>query len=273
MPDALVTIPSAVGMLQGLPTRHVAFNRSDLHSAFPEVDREVVHELEQQLLRGADTVLYVSHALMRCEHDVVGDRGFYLGHGVDVDHFRRVAPSQWPSDIARVPGPRIGFFGGLDDYVVNLGLLDRLCKELPDCQIVLIGDATCDMTSLQAHPNLTWLGMRNYEEIPAYGSAFDIGIMPWLDNEWIAFCNPVKLKEYLALGLPVVTTDFPELGELRSAVRVARPEDFAQAVRAALTEPQDEATRDARRQLVVGHTWESKAMIVERLMDGTTGDR
>jgi glycosyltransferase involved in cell wall biosynthesis len=128
------------------------------------------------------------------------------------------------------------------------------------------------MSRLVARPNVTWLGKRAYKLIPAYGSAFDVAIMPWLDNEWIRYCNPVKLQEYLALGLPVVTTDFPELGPLRSAVRVATPADFSEAIRAALREPQNEAVRAARRRHVLSRTWESKAREVEALLDEGAGD-
>ena len=76
-----------------------------------------------------------------------------------------------------------------------------------------------------------WLGFRPYEEIPRYGAGFDVAIMPWRDNEWIRNCNPIKLKEYLALGLPVVSTDFPEVHRYASVVRIARsPEEFVQLV-------------------------------------------
>lgn len=272
-PDVVVTIPSAVDVIDCMEHGPLVVNRSDLHSAFPEVDRELIGGMEQRLLEQSDAVVYVNHELMAHDRPVVGERGRFLGHGVDVEHFQRVPQEWWPSDIASIPGPRIGFFGGLDDYVVDFDLIHRIATELTDCHIVLIGDATCPMTHLQELENLTWLGMRDYEDIPAYGSAFDVGIMPWLDNEWIRYCNPIKLKEYLALGLPVVTTDFPELGVLRGAVRVAKPETFAGAVREALAEPNDQAIRAARRELVVGDTWGAKSVALMRLLDALRGVR
>ena len=80
-----------------------------------------------------------------------------------------------------------------------------------------------------------WLGFRRYSLIPAYGSAFDVAIMPWQDNDWIKRSNPIKLKEYLALGLPVVSTDFAELAGYTDRVRAARTHaDFVDHLRTTL---------------------------------------
>ena len=86
---------------------------------------------------------------------------------------------------------------------------------------MLIGHTTCSMDRLVRHPNVHWLGQKPHEEIPRYGSGFDVALMPWLDNEWIRSCNPIKMKEYLALGLPVVSTDFPEVRHYADVIRVA----------------------------------------------------
>ena len=69
----------------------------------------------------------------------------------------------------------------------------------------VVGAATCPMDDLVALPNVHWLGMKPYDQVPAYGAGFDVAIMPWLSNDWIRFCNPIKTKEYLALGLPIVS--------------------------------------------------------------------
>lgn len=266
-PHVLVTIPTAVDVLRGMARSSLIFNRSDLHSAFPEVNGPAVAALEHELLTIADAVIYVSHELMTKDEPVVRGRPYFLGHGIDVEHFRRVAVTDQPAEVTAIPRPRIGFFGGIDDYVVDLDLIGRVAEENADAHVVLIGDATCDMSPVTAHANVHWLGMRPYEEIPAYGSAFDVGIMPWLDNEWIHFCNPVKLKEYLALGLPVVTTDFPELRELRPRVVVAEPDSFTAALREALALPLTDATIRQRRSLVEHDTWMAKAHELLALMD------
>lgn len=123
--------------------------------------------------------------------------------------------------------------------------------------MVLIGDATCSMDSLTRLPNVHWLGKRDYRDIPALGRGFDVAIMPWLDNEWIRFANPVKLKEYLALGLPVVTTEYPEVEGWRHLVRVAdSPDGFIDEVRRALADPGDP---EPRTQSVIPYSWAGRA--------------
>lgn len=263
-----VTIPTAWPVVRPMRRTTLVFNRSDLHSAFPEADGTWVASLERALLENADRVLYVSHELMRHDADVVGDRAYFLDHGVDVDHFRR-DPDAIDPTLAGVPGPRVGFFGGLDDYVVDLDLLRRTAADNPDLSLVLVGDATCPMDDLLALPNVHWLGFRPYADIPALGRAFDVALMPWLDNEWIRFANPVKLKEYLALGLPVVTTSYPEVEDYRDRVVVATREDFPAAVRRALDDPPDP---EALRRTVLHCAWSERAQGLTDLLD-RTGDR
>ena len=218
-----MTIPTAWPVVNRLAVSSVTFNRSDKQSEFGEVDQSYIRELEEALLRGADRVMYVSHALMAAEEPLTGDRARFLDHGVDLQLFRPDLPVH--EDLADVARPRIGFFGGFDDYVIDMDLLERLAKSLPEAQLVLIGDATCSMERLTSQPNVHWLGYRPYEEIPRFGSGFDVAIMPWLRNGWIEACNPIKLKEYLALGLPIVSTDFPEVHYYEDLVRIAGDAD------------------------------------------------
>lgn len=236
-PVIMVTIPTAWDVVRPMRRQALVFNRSDRHSSFPESDRPTIEALERGLLERSDHVVYVSTALMDEERRMTGDRAYFLDHGVDTDHFRRRPESEQPADLRAIPGPRVGFFGALDDYLVDFDLLERIAVELPDASLVLIGDATVPMERLTRHPNVHWLGFRPYERIPAYGSGFDVAIMPWLDNPWIKHSNPIKLKEYLALGLPVVSTDFRELVNYADRVRVAAGGDlFLDAVRATLRE-------------------------------------
>ncbi len=250
-----VTIPTAWPVVEKMARSALVFNRSDLHSAFPEADGSWVESLENQLLQQSDHVLYVSHELMKRDHALVGDRGFFLDHGVDLDHFSpdgAVHP-----EIDGIAAPRVGFFGGLDDYVVDMELLLETARRLPQVNVVLIGDATCPMDDLVALPNVYWLGFRDYRDIPALGRGFDVALMPWLDNEWIRFANPIKLKEYLALGLPVVSTEYPEVEAYRHQVMVAADRDsFVAEVEHALASPGDP---DARIAFVQPFSWAGRA--------------
>ncbi|GAA5172739.1 MULTISPECIES: glycosyltransferase [Amycolatopsis] len=264
-PVIVATIPTAWDVVAPMRRRALVFNRSDRHSEFPEADRGTIEELEGALLDHADHVLYVSHALLEDEHARTGERAYFLDHGVDVEHFRPRA--ELPADLAAIPGPRIGFFGALDDFLVDFDLLEHVATELPDCSLVLIGDATHDMSRFERHPNVHWLGFRPYATIPSYGSGFDVALMPWLDNEWIRHSNPIKLKEYLALGLPVVSTDFEELAAYRDRVRVARgPAEFVAAIRESLAHGAPQPAQRLR-ESVLTYSWRSRAAELVRLVE------
>ncbi|WP_158843698.1 glycosyltransferase [Saccharothrix deserti] len=258
-PVIMVTIPTAWDVVAPMRRHSLVFNRSDRHSDFPEADRASIEALENQLLAHADHVVYVSHALMDEELPRTGSRAHFLDHGVDVDHFTARSEFEWPDDVRSIDGPRIGFFGALDDFVVDFDLLERVAAELPEASLVLIGDATHPMERFDKYPNVHWLGFRPYSLIPAYGSAFDVAIMPWQDNDWIKRSNPIKLKEYLALGLPVVSTDFAELAGYTDRVRAAGdPAAFVEAIRRTLTAgpPLPASTL---RESVQAHSWHARA--------------
>jgi GT2 family glycosyltransferase/glycosyltransferase involved in cell wall biosynthesis len=264
-PVLVVTIPTAWDVVKPMRRRTLVFNRSDRHSEFPEAEQETIRDLERSLLRNADHVLYVSRALLDDEREYTGDRAHFLDHGVDLAHFTATTPAP---EIAAIGRPRVGFFGGLDDYLVDFDLLERVAAEVSDAELVLIGDATCSMERFDKYPNVRWLGYRPYEQIPAYGSGFDVALMPWLDNDWIRLCNPIKMKEYLALGLAVVSTDFPELSQYPDLIRVAAdPADFVAQVRQALADG-GPASPAARRAAVLGASWEARA---QQLLDVAEG--
>ncbi|GAA2667551.1 MULTISPECIES: glycosyltransferase [Actinosynnema] len=267
-PVVMVTIPTAWDVVAPMRRTSLVFNRSDRHSDFPEADREAIAALERELLRNSDHVVYVSHALMAEEAALTGDRAHFLDHGVDVDHFTARPQVQWPADVRAVPGPRVGFFGALDDFVVDFDLLERVAAELPDVSLLLIGDATHPMERFAKYPNVHWLGFKPYDVIPACGSAFDVAIMPWQDNNWIKHSNPIKLKEYLALGLPVVSTEFAELDAYRDRVRAAADHTtFVAAVREALEHGAPKPP-DQLRASVLPYSWLSRAGVLRDLAEG-----
>jgi hypothetical protein len=265
-PDVVVTLPTALPVVVRIPHRKLIYNRSDKHSAFPEVDTAYVEGLEAELLGCADHVLYVSSALMAEDASLSGSRAHFLDHGVDIDHFSSDAPADVPADAVRGDRPCLGFFGGFDDYIIDFDLLERLATEIPEADLLLVGHATCSMEQLTRHANVSWLGGRDYKDIPAYGRCFDVALMPWLQNEWIRYCNPIKLKEYLLLGLPVVSTYFPEVERFTQWVQVARdPDAFVRLVREAMHFPPTALVRPD----VSGWSWSDRAQDLLELTDAT----
>lgn len=266
-PAAFITVPTAVDAVLGRDYTRVVFNRSDVFSAFPDVDGEVIGRAERRLLAEADEVMFVNHGLMDDEADQTTSHTF-LGHGVDVEHFSSARPLDGPPhtpppELADLPRPLIGFYGALDDYTVDLDLFVRTARRMPDASVVVIGPKQMDIGALDAARNIHYLGPIPYPDLPRYAAEFDVGLMPWLQTEWIERCNPIKLKEYLALGFPVVSTPFPELAPYADVVRAVSPDGFADAVAETLADgPVDPDEVQRRREWMGESTWEAVALRV-----------
>jgi glycosyltransferase involved in cell wall biosynthesis len=267
-PNVVVTIPTAWEIVRGMRTASLIVNRSDKYSAFGESNRETMQLLERNLLMHADAAVYVNHELLEAERSITKPGASrFLGHGVDYERFAAATRADVPPDMQGIPSPIIGFFGDVEDYVVDLELLERLAKAIPEASVVLIGGATCDMTALTSHQNVHWLGRRPYETIPCYGAGFDVAIMPWRQNDWISNCNPIKAKEYLALGAPVVTTHYPESIYLADVMAIAQThDDFIDLVREALA-GRSMSTPERRRERVRGDSWQVRSNVLIELAD------
>jgi hypothetical protein len=256
-PHIIVTVPTAWDVAKGMQHSTIAYNRSDKHSEFGEADNRFIARLEAELFAHADRVIYCSRVLLASEQHQVGKRALFIDHGVDTTHF---APRPRTGALAALgcTRPIVGFFGTIDDYLIDFDLLERIAIERPQYSLVLVGDASLPMDRLTRHANVFHLGFRPYEEIPSLGADFDVSIMPWLDNDWIRSCNPIKLKEYLALGQQVVSTYFPELDHYAALVHVARNhvEFLAQ-----IDKVVQGATATGDRQALLAHaTWEDRSV-------------
>jgi glycosyltransferase involved in cell wall biosynthesis len=265
-PALMVTLPTAWEAAQPMRRSALIANRSDRYSAFGEADETWVAGLERDLLEHADVAVYASQSLMDAESDLTTNAVF-LDHGVDLDRFVVATDIEPAPAIAAIARPRIGFFGAIDDYTVDLPLLRRIATEIPEAQLVLVGPTNCSLDDLVELPNVHWLGACTPDEVPAFGAGFDVALMPWLTNEWIAHCNPIKVKEYLALGLPIVSTYYPDVERYRSLLRVAGDADaFVALVRQTLADG-GPATAEHRRAAVSGDSWDRRATELLDLVD------
>ena len=258
-PVFVITMPTAWEVVRPVHRRALIVNKADKFSSLPDVDQTYIAGLERDLLVHADRVLYVSRELMAEDAPSVDGRAVFLDHGVDVEHFTRRPAEEVPADLARLRRPRLGYFGVIDEYKLDLDLIARLAREIPEADVVLVGQVSCALDRFDGLDNVHCLGARPYEEMPAYGSGFDVALMPYQRNEWVQNINPIKLKEYLALGLAVVATDVPEVRRYADWVSIADDaDDFVARVREAVATggPSDP---EGRRAAVADASWDSRA--------------
>jgi glycosyltransferase involved in cell wall biosynthesis len=260
-----VHCPAGADLVDAIPSDFVVMQRTDRFEAFPEADGAVVSRQIAKLKQRADLVVYCASHLMTEEAGEVR-RSLLLTHGADVSRFAEAgrSPSPEPPDVAFLPRPRVGFVGGIDAHTFDPELFLAVARSLPDMVFVMVGGVSLEPGWCPL-PNVHFLGRKPYDDVARYMAACDVLIMPWNDSDWIKACNPIKLKEYLATGRPVVTADFTALDGWRDLVHVAKgPEAFAAAIRTALARPLDHEAVLSR---LDGETWASKADLLSRTIE------
>ena len=240
----------------------------DEFSSFAGFDRTSIVRVEAELLDKADVVITTSQAILETKRQRRPDAQL-VRHGVAFDHFAtawRNAPPL-PEDIRSIPKPMFGFFG-LIHHWIDVDLIAAVARSRPQYQFVLIGETKVDVRALQALPNVHLLGRRDHQTLPAYCRAFSAGLLPFTCTEMTRNVNPIKMWEYLAAGLPIVSTALPEVQRQGWPVRIAdSAEAFAVACDEIIAE-QATLDRPAIAETVAHLDWEKKVAalceIVER---------
>ncbi|MDI6869878.1 MAG: methyltransferase domain-containing protein [Bacillota bacterium] len=184
----------------------IVYDCPSAHPARAEGTPEIAL-LESRLLAISDLVSIAAEG-MRAARAATTDHLYLIPNGANPEDFARPAPA--PADLAAIPAPRIGFVGALGDWV-DQDLLLHIAQKRPDWSLVLIGPPLTSVDRLKSRPNIHLLGGKPYEELPRYLGNLDVGLIPFSINESTLNSNPIKLYEYLAGGLPVVSTRLPEV--------------------------------------------------------------
>ena len=255
----LWTFLPTVGRLVGrLGERMVVYHCVDDHSQFSGVRRESLQRLERDLVRRSDIVFASSEQLCR-ERKPLNENTHFVSHGVDVEHFARALDEAIPipDDLRSLPRPVIGFFGLIADWV-DLDAVAAIARARPRWSIALIGKVVTGVERLRGLANVHLLGQKPYGDLPTYCRGFDAAIIPFRMNELTVRANPLKLREYLAAGLPVVASPMPEIARYGNLVRLAAdPETYVRELEAALGDRSD-AARRRRVDSMRGESWEAR---------------
>jgi len=236
-------------------------------SKFAYLDRRKTEEAEQKLCRAVDVVFGVGQSLV--EQRLAWNPETHLArHGVDHELFSRALDekTEIPAEIGSLPKPVIGMYGTLESWI-DLQLISYLAERHPDWSIVLIGKKLADLSIIQKHPNVHIIGSQPHDTLPNFCKGFSVGIIPYVIDARLKTVNPIKLREYLSAGLPVVSTDLPEVRVYCQYCEIAG--DFA-AFEAAIEKAlaTDSAVLHQQRSHAMrGETWERKvAAVCEQVM-------
>lgn len=245
----------------------------DEWSMFGYLDREATLAAERALLQRVDAVFTINHALGTTKR-AYNPATYVAPHGVDHALFSRALDpaTMVPADLAALPAPRIGFYGTLRDWV-DYDLIEYIARARPRWSIVLIGQQLADLSSLRRLRNVHLLGQRPHDELPAYCKGFDVGIIPYRLEPRMRFVNPLKMREYLAAGLPVVSTPVPEVKRYANLCRVAATRgEFLAAIEQEIERAHDGGTlaRAARSAAMKSESWSARVADVMHLVDNVS---
>jgi len=225
-----------------------------------------IRMLEKKAVERADIVVVTSvvlrERLSSIRRDVV-----YIPNAVDLE-FYHAADRSIPPEYRRLKGPIVVYIGAID-YWFNTDLVAFLATYYPKVNFVIIGVPRISLASLEDFKNVHLLGARPYSKLPRYLWNASVGFIPFKKLPLVESVNPLKLWEYMACGLPVVSTRWQELARLGSPAFLADTlEEFAEKLSEALEAAHDTSFKKRCMNFAANNTWDKRAQQILRLVHG-----
>ncbi len=266
-PVIWISLPNAVDALHYLQNTDLAgatviYYCCDDFSALAGVDHQAITRLETELASQANVIVATSPDLVSKFPE---PKTHWIPHGVDTQLFKQNCPRAIDLPVGK---PIAGFYGSIVDWI-DIKLLAELSRLLPDWNFVMIGAIKVDVSELDARPNVHFLGEKAHHQLPGYSQHWQVSLLPFVLNEQIMACNPLKLREYMATGKPIVSVDFPEARRYQPYISLANTAtEFAAAIKAS---KQESPTLAQERQLkVADESWQSVAERISQLISDPT---
>lgn len=259
-------LPTAAAVLDAVPHCGVVYYVQDNYTAyFDEMHATRTADDHAQMLTAADAIVVAGIAL-GAELDAQYANVHVVPHGVPESFFAAATEMPpMPPRLAALPRPIVGYWGSLD-AVQDPVLIEQLARAHPEWSFVYIGRPRMDLSRFDTLPNVHFMGFVELDEIPAWGAHMDAFVMTFVQNEWIRYSCPVKLREYLALGRPIVAPDILEVSMLYADVArtTATRSAFVHALEEEIAADTPER-RVARRRRVARWTWERTTDEIARI--------
>lgn len=263
--------PAFVTLAPMIPHSGIVYDCMDQLTLFRFAPKEL-EKNEKKLLSLADVVFAGGKSLFR-DKSRFNPNTYLFPSSIDADHFKQADRTQLPipSDIASIRHPIAGYHGVIDERI-DYELLDRLSTRLPQVSFVFIGPTTkIDKETLPYRSNIHYLGQKDYRSLPAYLAAFDVAIMPFEANDSTTYISPTKTLEFMASGIPTVSTLIYDIyTDYADVVTIAGDDRaFAAAISYYLNEPTllKKKRIEKQKRIVSKTSWEDTAKEMSRLME------
>jgi glycosyltransferase involved in cell wall biosynthesis len=266
-------VPASAEVAGSLGESALVYHCVDENTGFTGTDKDAIRSLEQNLMEKSDCVFVSSQVLFNTKRRH-NPNTFLVTHGVDVTHFRKACEPDTavPDDIASLPKPVIGFFGLIADWV-DLDLIRFLARSRPRWTFVLIGKVVTSLKPIDGLTNVRLLGQKPYLSLPGYAKAFDVALMPFVRNELTLAANPLKIREYLAAGLPVISSAIPEAEKLTHILHVARSREEFQTIIEGLIQSGKTGPQLSISEQMDCESWDAKVEEFSRILMSLDGNR
>lgn len=260
--------PMALPAVSELEPKAVVYDCMDELSAFQGAPPELC-ERERELLQRADLVFTGGPSLYRAKkgrHQKV----YCFPSSVDAAHFAGAAGAQEATDQAALPHPRLGFFGVVDERM-DVALLGEMASAHPEWQIVIVGPVVkIDPATLPQAPNLHYFGQRQYAQLPAYLTGWDVCLLPFARNRSTEFISPTKTLEYMAAEKMIVSTPITDVAQPYGDIVYlgSTPAEFIAACERALNASEVERAerRDKMRKVLAATSWDTTVANMDHLI-------
>ena len=270
-PILWIAIPTAIEVVGRLDESLVIYHVSDKYDANTmdhATDPAFIRALHERAIDAADIVFYSSRKLS-AEAERGLEKSHLLEQAVDFDHWSRISEGKIAiaEAVARIPRPRLGYFGAIEPWLIDQELMKQAARERPDWNWIFVGNKSRGL-EIESLSNVHFLPPVSYQELPTYAAGFDVCVLPWnVEVPFTSYGSAIKVREYLASGKPVVISPLPEYESMSNVLRIGRNHDeFLRLVDDALNEEGVELSL-ARQASVREGTWEARAEWVSALIE------
>jgi glycosyltransferase involved in cell wall biosynthesis len=259
--------PQAGELIEALEPARVVYHCVDDVAAQKGVDAQSFRAAERAYAERADLVLASAPALAERMREL-SSHVLYAPNVADTGLFATaLEPGPVDPAVEALPRPRLVFQGAVVATKLDTGLLAELARLRPQWSIVLVGpagagDPGSDLSALEAAPNVHLLGPRPERQLPAVLRGADVALIPYAINELTRSVFPMKVYEYLAAGLSVLSTPLPALDGVEGVAVLAEAAEFVAAAERELAHDSPER-RATRSRSAAAHSWEARIAEIE----------